>query len=421
MLHGSMWQDDFLPRPILRPRSRGVIKAFRSRRLCLSASLQTQLQIRTLRLSHGLSPNIVHPNLSLLLSIGLPPTAMPDYITLRSSSQAPSVHTPVSIRHRSGAYPSSPSSPKTLAASQQTVDHHLPDAQGGHSNGHVTVTASSPLNASHFTTIPARSRRSSIVSSRFGPHRSLSYPVTLDVSDDTIALPAAKPPTTPPAALPMSYFSQISTNIQLLASYLAHSTLTSLRRKRKLFSLPNSRPLSLPITLNPSNRPPSPKDGSGLERALTPTDKLTHKWPRPRSSRSVAPWLRSTNLASSRSSRDLRGAVGWSQGHIEAALRDSQGLGVEWVGQWTLHKWCLLASVTTVFLLGLTCLVFSLLTWFAGESTTQFACPVSQTSSGQLTPQHLFSSLRILLLSSCLHLALLYFCSLRWLVSLGRS
>ncbi|KAI9457665.1 hypothetical protein F5148DRAFT_1277016 [Russula earlei] len=36
-----------------------------------------------------------------------------------------------------------------------------------------------------------------------------------------------------------------------------------------------------------------------------------------------------------------------------------------WVGQWTLHKWCLLASVTTVFLLGLTCLVVSLLTWFA--------------------------------------------------------
>ncbi|KAF8460466.1 hypothetical protein DFH94DRAFT_633952 [Russula ochroleuca] len=54
---------------------------------------------------------------------------------------------------------------------------------------------------------------------------------------------------------------------------------------------------------------------------------------------------------------------------MEAALRDSRGLGVNWVGQWTLHKWCLLASVTTVFLLGLTCLVFSLLTWFAAYPT----------------------------------------------------
>lgn len=50
---------------------------------------------------------------------------------------------------------------------------------------------------------------------------------------------------------------------------------------------------------------------------------------------------------------------------MEAALRDSQGLGTDRVGQWTLHKWCLLASVTTVFLLGLTSLVFSVLTWFA--------------------------------------------------------
>ncbi|KAH9033638.1 hypothetical protein EDB85DRAFT_1864300 [Lactarius pseudohatsudake] len=50
---------------------------------------------------------------------------------------------------------------------------------------------------------------------------------------------------------------------------------------------------------------------------------------------------------------------------MEAALRDSQGLGINRVGQWTSHKWCLLASVITVFLLGLTFLVFSILTWFA--------------------------------------------------------
>lgn len=52
---------------------------------------------------------------------------------------------------------------------------------------------------------------------------------------------------------------------------------------------------------------------------------------------------------------------------MEAILRDSQGLGINWVGQWTFHKWCLLASVAIVFLLGLTGLVFSLLTWFAGK------------------------------------------------------
>ncbi|KAI0298107.1 Tetraspanin family-domain-containing protein, partial [Multifurca ochricompacta] len=36
---------------------------------------------------------------------------------------------------------------------------------------------------------------------------------------------------------------------------------------------------------------------------------------------------------------------------------------------WTLHKWCLLGSVTTVFLLGLTCLIYSILTWFTAYPT----------------------------------------------------
>ncbi|KAI0292430.1 hypothetical protein BC826DRAFT_1092120 [Russula brevipes] len=50
---------------------------------------------------------------------------------------------------------------------------------------------------------------------------------------------------------------------------------------------------------------------------------------------------------------------------MEAILRDSRGLGTNWVGQWTKQKWCLLASVTTVFLLGLSSFVLSVLTWFA--------------------------------------------------------
>ena len=300
---------------------------------------------------------------------------MPDYATLlRSSSQAPSAHTQRSIRHRSGAYQSSPSSPKASTASQHTVGHRSPDvprdAQVGHSNDHATTTTSSPSNASHFTAIPARSRRSSILS---GLHRSSSYRAALDLGNDTIALPADKSPVMRATAVSASYFSQLSTNIQLLAkqlSYLAHSAVISIRQKRN-FSNSRFLQVGLPITLDTRVRPSSPKGTLRLERALTPADKLTHKWPRPRSSRSVAPWLRSTNPVMPYGLRGLRGAGDWNQAHMEAVLRDSRGLGVNWVGQWTLHKWCLLASVTTVFLLGLTCLVFSLLTWFAGEYTIE--------------------------------------------------
>jgi hypothetical protein len=294
---------------------------------------------------------------------------MPDYATpLRSSSQTPSAHTQRSIRHRSGAFISSLSSPNT--SSRHIIVGRPPDVppdpEIGRSNGRPTATASSQSNASHFTAIPARSRRSP------------SYPAIaiLDVSDDTISLPTDKTPTTPIPALSTSYFSRLSTNIHQLAkqiSSLAHSALTSLRQKESLSSLPNSRLLSLPITSDSSNGPPPPKGRFGLERGLTPTDKMTHRWPRPRSSRSVAPWLCSTNPVSSRSLRDLRGAGGWSQGHMEDVLQDSRGLGVNWVGQWTLHKWCLLASVTTVFIFGLTCLVFSLLIWFAGKLSIQSA------------------------------------------------
>jgi hypothetical protein len=303
---------------------------------------------------------------------------MPDYPTLlRSSSQAPSAHTQRSIRHRSGAYQSSPS-PKTSTASQHTVSHRLSDvprdAQVGLSNGHATATTSSPSNASHFTAIPGRSRRTSVVPGR---HRSPSHRATLDVGDDTIALPTDKPSSTRATALSTSYFSQLSTNIQLLAkqfSYLVHSAVISLRQKRN-FSNSRFLQVGLPITVDTRIRPPSPKKGLGLESALTPADKLTHKWPRPWSSRSVAPWLRSTNPLSPRNIR------GDGSCHMETVLRESRGLGVDWVGQWTLHKWCLLASVTTVFLLGLTCLVYSLLTWFAGKSTVTVCVTVSHVSS----------------------------------------
>ncbi len=320
---------------------------------------------------------------------------MPDHPTLlRSSSQVPSTHTQRSIRHRSGAYQPSLSSPKTSISSRYIVGHQR-DARAGHSSNYATESASSQSNGSHFTAIPTRSRRSSVVSSRSGLHRPSLHPATstitskidyddedtlsfiapLDsgVRNDTISSSASNPPTTF-ATFSRSYFSHVATNMQLLAKKrmlsLTHSSLTFLRQKRKSFSVPSSRLLSLPTIFDSNSQLPSPKNPFGLERGLTPADKLTHKWPRPRSSRSAAPWLRSMNPFLLRGLRGLRGAGGWSQSHMEAILRDSRGLGVNWVGQWTLHKWFLLASVTIVFLLGLTCLVFSLLTWFAGKSTT---------------------------------------------------
>ena len=337
---------------------------------------------------------------------------MPHYSALhRSSSQVPPAHSQRSIRRRSGAYQSSVSSPKTPPASRHIVAPDSPrDAQIEQSNSHATTTASSQSNGSHFTAIPARSHRASIVSSHSGLPRPSLFPATStlttktwiddenesfsfiaprDVGNDPVLLPSCNLPTTALATtLSKSYFSQVTTNIQHFAkrmSSLAHSTLSSLRQKRRSFSFPNPRNLSLPISFDSNNRPPSPKNSFGLERGLTPADKLTHKWPRPRSSRSAAPWLRNTNPFLPRSLRELRSAGGWSQGHMEAILRDSRGLGINWVGQWTFHKWCLLASVTIVFLLGLTCLVFSLLTWFAGKLTTFTLC-VSHISNRQLTP-----------------------------------
>ncbi|KAI0265638.1 hypothetical protein BC834DRAFT_824642 [Gloeopeniophorella convolvens] len=50
---------------------------------------------------------------------------------------------------------------------------------------------------------------------------------------------------------------------------------------------------------------------------------------------------------------------------MDTALRDGQGLGISGIGQWTTHKWCLLVSVTSVFVFGLVGLIFAILTWFA--------------------------------------------------------
>ena len=306
---------------------------------------------------------------------------MPDYSTLHSTSQSRSIQTPQSIRRRSGAHQSSPSlSPST--SSPHTIDyHHPPDvpqnqnAAAGCWNDHAT--ALSPSGASHFTPIPIRSHRSSVVSSRPGPalrsaastKTKLDAPLSfveapLDTTNDTVTSSTSQ---TIPVAV--SYLSQISTNVQASAKRLL-SGLVSLHRKYG--SLSNAR---LP-TYNAS-KPPSSDSRFGLNRALTDArangilstaDKLTYKWPQPRSSRSIPPGLRANHFATRRI-REPKGAGGWGQGNMEVILHESRGLGINRVGQWTLHKWCLIASVTTVFLLGLTCLVVSLLTWFTSESS----------------------------------------------------
>jgi hypothetical protein len=336
----------------------------------------------------------------------LPPLAlhthfniMPDYSSLVRSESSSPVPTLLqgSIRRRSGAYKWSTLSRKASTGSQQATScrsWNTHDTEADGPNGRVFTTASSPSpNASHFTTIPTRSHRSSLASSHldayprqreFRPTLSSATSLTKSTSDydDTFQLRAhwnsddnlsSSRLSAAPLAEGSSAISQFSMKLLLLARQVppkAHSGLVSLRRK--VLSL---HKLRLP-SYNPSKSPPPksrlgsiPGTGSGPQPVLSMADKLTQKWPRPRSLRSMPPELRA-GVYSSNGRWGLKGVGGWSQGNMEVALRDSQGLGVDRVGQWTLQKWCLLASVTTVFLLGLTFLVFSILTWFAGKSAS---------------------------------------------------
>ncbi|KAN0130239.1 hypothetical protein V8E53_011996 [Lactarius tabidus] len=316
---------------------------------------------------------------------------MPDYSSIVRSESSSPVPTLLqgSIRRRSGAYKWSTLLRKASTGSQQATScrsWNTHDTKADHPNGRVFTTASSPSpNASHFTAIPTRPHRSSLISSHLDAYPrqrecrpTLSSATSLTEStidyDDTFQLKAhqnsdenlssSRLPAAPLAG-ESSGISQFSMKVLFLAKQIppkAHSGLVSLRRK--VLSLQN---LHLP-SYNPSKSPP-PKSllgsspDSGPQPVLSMADKLTQKWPRPRSLRSMPPELRRDLYSNGR--WGLKGVGGWSQGNMEAALRDSQGLGVDRVGQWTLHKWCLLASVTTVFLLGLTFLVFSILTWFA--------------------------------------------------------
>ena len=142
---------------------------------------------------------------------------------------------------------------------------------------------------------------------------------------------------------------------------------TSLRLKRTLLSpANNSRLLNLPT------KPES-----------LPTNLRLHQWPRPGVYFHL--WFPNfvVRIRFRPSLRELRGAGDSGQDYMETdghCFATRLGLGDERVGRqthggrWTLHKGCFLASLTTAFLLGLTCPFGFLLTWFAGKSIVKSAC-----------------------------------------------
>lgn len=84
-----------------------------------------------------------------------------------------------------------------------------------------------------------------------------------------------------------------------------------------------------------------------MSTGCSTTDKFTQKFPRPRA---------------------LRG-MSFSDGppsNMSVLLEEGAGLGFERVDRWTLHKWCLVLSVCTVFVYGTAGLVCAVLTWFRG-------------------------------------------------------
>ena len=319
------------------------------------------------------------------------PNHMPDYPSLvRSgpSSPASSILLQGSIRRRSGAHKWSTLSREASVGSQQATICPSEEAQNTEASGpnaRVFATAPSPSpNASHFTAIPARCHRSTLVHLSPNPRQRERRPtlssatsVTKSIIDDDESfqshpnsdgyLFSSWPPATPMVEA-SNAVSQFSLRVLSFAKQMpskAHFGLVTLCQKVLHLPKPGF------LTYNPS-KSQSPKSclgsipGSGSNPCLTTADKLTQKWPRPRSLRSIPPEFRG-DLYSVNGLWGLKRVGVWSQGNMEATLRDSQGLGIDRVGQWTPHKWCLLASVTTVFLLGLTFLVFSILTWFAGK------------------------------------------------------
>ncbi|KAI0298106.1 hypothetical protein B0F90DRAFT_827117 [Multifurca ochricompacta] len=290
----------------------------------------------------------------------------------RSSPQSPQVlstHTQGSIRRRSGSHKVVIPSQTVSIGSRHPRSDYFHDgawqsAEDGHSKAstHGTVMASSSTrSASHFTTIPGRAHRTSIIFSRSSPylqHRerstlsrhvssittstvdykeslTLRTPVSANNSDDVVAS-SGPPSTSPTAGVSSSHLSGFFTSVQSLTKQLSSKTQSGLvTLRRKAISFPKPR-----LPTFDSTKPTSPKSRFGLDRQLTSyssqsflsaTDKLTQKWPQPQSLRLVPPGFRADLISSDCGYlRGLRGVGVWSQRNLEAALRDSQGLGIEW-------------------------------------------------------------------------------------------
>ncbi|KAI9442930.1 hypothetical protein H4582DRAFT_2126202 [Lactarius indigo] len=342
--------------------------------------------------------------------------SMPDYSSLvRSEASPPASSTLLqgSIRRRSSTHKWSTLSRKPSTESQPATSCRSWDPQNaetGGPNARTFATDPSPArNTSHFTAIPARSHRSSLISSHPGPYprqrerRPTSVTTSTIDFDDSLHLKAhpnfdddlaSSGLLAAPVAEVSNPVSRFSMKMLLFAKQMpfkAHSGLGSLRRKVLKLRFPT---YNLSRSPSPKGRPGALLGSAPKQPFLTAADKLTQKWPRPRSLRSIPSEFRG-DLYSSNGLWGLKRVGGWSQADMETALRDSQGLGIDRVGQWTPHKWCLLASVITVFLLGLTFLVFSILTWFAAYP----AAPVVLITDSPALTLITFSSSLLLLAS----------------------
>ncbi|KAH9922923.1 uncharacterized protein B0H18DRAFT_1120643 [Fomitopsis serialis] len=98
---------------------------------------------------------------------------------------------------------------------------------------------------------------------------------------------------------------------------------------------------------------PSRADGAcvgaarpGLLPSFSTADKLTRKFPRPRSVKNLT----------------FRG--GGNASLAATVLEEGEGLGIGSVDRWSVHKWCLLLSVSTLLVYGLAGLICAVLTWF---------------------------------------------------------
>ena len=106
---------------------------------------------------------------------------------------------------------------------------------------------------------------------------------------------------------------------------------------------------------------------NGLIPSIGTTNKFTHKWPTPKN---VSYELPLKNF------KDVRPTTGLHLNEPPAsALEDGQGLGSSHTARWTVFKWCLLLSATTILAYGATGLICALMTWSKSQSTSKSYSP----------------------------------------------